>query len=376
MSQNGFESDIDVERPVNFASGQDSDLIVAVKNALLLFRQFGFLSSVRASFVAVAVFVFSYAIKPEYRATMKVIPYRSAAPASGLSSLAGLAGFRLPNGVMDQTISEDMYPTVIRSLDFQRKLAEMPLVFQGESELISALDYFQRPTNQSLIVRFTSALSNVPSYTLELLRGSPPVYESKVGGGNVKLESLDREYVAAVKAIGGRVSLATDKKTFVLDVSATMPDPYAAADIVRSAVSLLAAEIIRYETSKARDQLDYLLRELESARGRLALADRRLADFADRNRAVSSEVALVERRRLQDEYDLAFEVFRQFSREVEQAKIKVNQDLPVFATLENVTVPSVRAKPHRVQMAFRAFFVSLALMMIFQWWRNQRSSVR
>ena len=85
----------------------------------------------------------AFGSKAEYSASTKLLPYRNAASAGGLSSLAGLAGIRLPAGVADQTITADLYPVIARTLDFLVSVAEAPLRFATTSEPTSMIQYFR-----------------------------------------------------------------------------------------------------------------------------------------------------------------------------------------------------------------------------------------
>jgi len=140
-----------------------------------------------------------------------------------------------------------------------------------------------------------------------------------------------------------------------------MPDRFAAADLVQTASQRLMQRIINYENRKAAEQLAFVAEQHKLSKQRYETAQRALAEYQDRNRSLVGAVAQVQKERLQGEYDIAFQVFQKFSLELEQARIKKNQDTPVFTVLERVAVPNVRTKPQR------ATIVVIAMMLGVLW---------
>ena len=56
-----------------------------------------------------------------------------------------------------------------------------------------------------------------------------------------------------------------------------------------------------------------------------------------------------------------FSVYQQLSGELQLARIKKNQDTPVFTVLEQVTVPNQRSSPNRTRILFMAIVIGLAV---------------
>lgn len=295
----------------------------------------------------------------EYTAKTRILPYRSGVGAvGGLSGLAGLAGIRLPTGSADQTITADLYPEVAKSQDFRIDVAETPLYFSSLGRTASTVEYFRdlRDTPPTeLIATYTFGL---PSQLSALLRGSTPAVAAQAPSDSVpRLASYDRKFLKMVKQLDRRLSVTMDRRTSVITITGQLPDPYAAADLVRVTSDQLMKRIIDHESRKAGEQYRFVNEEYRLAKGRFEGAQRDLAAFADRNRTLMSATAQIERDRLQRAYDLAFEVYQQFSRELEQARIKMNQDTPVFAVLEQVSVPTDRTSPRRAQIMVVALFI-------------------
>jgi uncharacterized protein involved in exopolysaccharide biosynthesis len=164
--------------------------------------------------------------------------------------------------------------------------------------------------------------------------------------------------------------ISIDRKTSVITINGTMPDPYAAADLVRVTSSRLMEEIIKYESRKAGEQFMFVNQQYGQAKNRYERAQREIALFADQNRSLMSAVSRINQERLQREYDISFEMYQQFSRDLEQARMKMNQDTPVFTVLERVSVPNDRVSPRRVRILLFSVFLGTFAGVLVVWARQ------
>lgn len=312
----------------------------------------------RALAVTVSIgLLIAFTSPKEYSASTKLLPYRTGANMSGLSGLAGLAGIRLPAGGADQTITADLYPVIAKTLDFRISVAETPIRFAPTGPPVTMVKYFQdhRPVLDAMVGYLTNLKSSVGSASTA--RGST----ASINGANgVPLRVFDRDYLKIVQDLDKRLLVNIDKKTSVISITGIMPSPYAAADLVQTASERLMQRIIDYEAKKAGEQLRFIEEQYNQARARYQLAQQNLAIFADRNRSLVSPLAQIERDRLQSEFNVAFEVYQQLSGELQLARIKKNQDTPVFTVLEQVTVPDKKSSPRRSRILLIAIFVGLA----------------
>ncbi|MDZ7808047.1 MAG: hypothetical protein U5K71_13160 [Gracilimonas sp.] len=61
-----------------------------------------------------------------------------------------------------------------------------------------------------------------------------------------------------------------------------------------------------------------------------------LADFRDSNQGALTNRARTQEQQLQSEYDLAFNLYNGLTQEYEQAKLRVQEETPVFKVLQPV----------------------------------------
>ena len=81
-------------------------------------------------------------------------------------------------------------------------------------------------------------------------------------------------------------------------------------------------------------------------------AQQRLASFRDRNKNVSLATAKAEEERLTSQYNLVYGVYSELSKQLEQSKIQVKQETPVFTIIEPISVPTKKSKPNRPLILF------------------------
>ncbi|MHB1097287.1 MAG: hypothetical protein ACYC3F_14070 [Gemmatimonadaceae bacterium] len=309
----------------------------------------------------------------EYTASTKILPYRfTGASASGLSGLAGLAGIRLPAGASDPTITADLYPDVANTVDFRISVAETPLRFTTLAQPISTVRYFQDVSEGSVLDVVNNFTIGLPGKILQVIRPAPKPLVVPDSSGRSPLAYYSREYLKVVDGLRQRLTVNIDRKTAIITIVGTMPDAYAAADLVKVASERLMERIIDYESRKAGEQRRFVEEEQRRARDRFEQAQRQLATFTDRNRGTLSATAQIEAQRLQSEYNLAFELYRQFSTEREQSRIKQNQDTPVFTVLEQVVVPNSRSRPRRSMDLLVALLSGFCVGLGIIWWRHYR----
>jgi uncharacterized protein involved in exopolysaccharide biosynthesis len=298
---------------------------------------------------------------PEYRSQTLLVPYRSATNAGGLSGLAGLAGLRLPaGGGRDVVITADLYPDLAQTFDFRSTVASEPIAFTDRDTLLSPVAFFSseyQPSAVELVAQYTLGLREVIGAAWEesTRDSSGPVVPANAP------PRIPAGFERIVRKVGERLSVTTDRRTGIISISAQMPDPVAAASLAQATADRLTEVVIAYEVQKADEQLRFLETQYSESESRYNAAQRALAAFADRNRMLQSATAQIERERLQREVDAAFEVYQQFSREREQARIKRSQDTPVFTVLQRATVPNERVSPRRALIVLVAALIGLLI---------------
>jgi uncharacterized protein involved in exopolysaccharide biosynthesis len=160
-------------------------------------------------------------------------------------------------------------------------------------------------------------------------------------------------------ALYSKVGGTYDKKTGVLGITSTMPDPNVAADVVRHSLAYLTDYITTYRTEKARREVAFLNQQVAAAKQRYQVAELTLSTYRDQNRSVFLNTAKIEEQRIQAEFLLAQDLYNTLSKQAEMAKIKVQENTPVFKVLEPARIPLKKSGPKRGLILFGAAVAGL-----------------
>lgn len=282
----------------------------------------------------------------EYTATTTIVPQTSSSAnkLGGLSSLAAMAGFNLDNATSGEILSPTVYPEIVSSVPFQIDLMNIPFSFAEVNHPVSLYEYYSeisKPGVLSLIGKYTIGL---PGVIISAIKGDS---EQKTNPENKGPIALTKKQEKVRKMISELVTLNLDSKQGFITLQAAFPEPLLSAQVADQARELLQKYITRFKIEKASDKLSFIEQRYEEKKKEFEKTQTRLAYFSDQNKNVTSAVARTEEVRLQGDYTIAMNVYNELSKQLEQAKIQVKEETPVFSILEPAMVPSEKSKPKK-----------------------------
>jgi uncharacterized protein involved in exopolysaccharide biosynthesis len=312
-----------------------------------------------------------------YTSSVRLLPYQSSS-AGGLSGLAGLAsltGFKLPQagtGQAGNVVMVPHYSELIQSHNFLSKIVDTPIYFGGLNQEVSYREYKEK---QESINWAAKVLGGIKSYTiglpgkiLAMFRHSPD--HQKGSNAPEELTVVNEEYGALLDNIREQINVSVDDETAIIDIVVQMPEPFAAADMAGLISEELKKEIILFETRKDEEQVRYLEEQYATAKDRYQRAQRTLASYSDRNRAIFSAVDQVGIKAVESDFTVALELFRNLSVELENAKIKKAKDTPSFLILQTPLVPIKKSSPNTVSLL--GSFFGAGILVFAAWFYIQK----
>lgn len=150
---------------------------------------------------------------------------------------------------------------------------------------------------------------------------------------------LNEEDAKKLEGLRKQISADVDKKTAITTLSVTLQDPKVTATIADSVVSKLQQYITAYRTSKAKEDCQYLEKLYKERQQEYYDAQQRYARYVDANSNVVFQSTMAERERLQNDMNLAYQVYSQVAQQLQVARAKVQEEKPVFAVVEPAVVP-------------------------------------
>ena len=311
----------------------------------------------KACGIAVIVaLVVAFSIPKEYATSVTLAPEVGGRSSSGnLGALAAMAGVNLRTSAGEDALSPELYPDIVSSTPFLTSLFDVR-VQDGEAEIDTTLyvylkDY-QRAPWWGVI---TSAPFRAIGWVSSLFKD-----EAEEQGGAAELNPfhLTQEESNIANALSGRIAVDVDKKTGVTTLTVTMQDPLISASLTDTIMHSLQNYITDYRTNKARHDLAYMEKLYKEARQEYMEAQEKYASFADTNLDLNRLIYRAEQERLQNEMNLAFQVYTQVAQQLQMAKAKVQEITPVYTVVQPATVPLSAAKPSK--MLILVAFVFLA----------------
>jgi len=292
----------------------------------------------------------------EYTATTTIVPQTSSSSSKlgGLSSLAAMAGFNLDNATSGDILSPIVYPEIVSSVPFQMDLMNIPFSFAEVNHPLSLYEYYSeisKPSVVSLIGKYTIGL---PGVIISAIRGNS---EQKTVTENKGPIALTQKQEKVRKMIASRVTLNLDAKQGFITIQTAFPEALLSAQVADQARELLQKYITRFKIEKASNKLLFIEQRYEEKKKEFEKAQIRLASFSDQNKNVTSAVARTEESRLQGDYTIAMNVYNELAKQLEQAKIQVKEETPVFSILEPAMVPRERSKPKKSLIVFIWLFL-------------------
>ena len=308
---------------------------------------------------AVIGLVIGFSLPKSYYASVTLAPETQQKIGSGVSSIATMMGVTLDNSV--DAISVEMFPDVVASTPFIYNLLDLPVTFvRKDSTMTTSLADYMMEYQKS------PWWSHVMSAPFKLLSWLKSIGKEEVEGVEEELDpqNLPARYRSVVKALSRGISVSVDKRIGKISISLEMQDPRVVATVVDAVTNNLIEYMTNYRTSKVRQDVNNLTITYNQRQQDYYNAQKQFADYVDANQNVVSRSAMIEFERLQQEMNLAYNVYSQVAAQLEAARIKVHEAKPVFAILEPVCIPHRPCAPSKAKLlvvfTFLAFCASVA----------------
>jgi len=313
--------------------------------------------------VAVVVaLVVGFSIPKEYTTTVMLAPEVEGGSRSlgGLSALAGMAGINMNAGESSDALYPDLYPDIVSSVGFTTELFPVS-VEDEEGELKTTLYNYLKEEQRS---PWWSAILSLPFKCIGWITSLFQDEEENVGQG-IDPFRLTKDETSVVKMLNERISVSVDKKTSVITLSVTMQDPLISATMTDTVMQKLQNYITEYRTNKARHDLDFTQKLYDEAQKKYYVAQQAYADYVDMNQNISLRSVQTRQERLQNEMNLAYNLYNQTAQQLQLAKAKVQENTPVYTIVQAATVPLKASKPSKLMILVG--FVFLAGVMSVGW---------
>ena len=295
---------------------------------------------------AVIGLVAGFSIPKTYKSSVILAPETQQKANSSVSSIASMMGVNLNNSV--DAISVEMFPDVVHSTPFIFELFDLPVTFERKDSVIttSLISYMLEYNKEPWWIPVLKAPIKFLSWCINLIDKD----NEQVENGPLNPYNLPKKERDVIKHFTKTIIVKVDKKSLKTEIILEMQDPDVVATVLNAIVDNLKTYMSDYRTSKARQDVDNLSVICEERKADYYEAQQAYARFIDANKNVIRQSAQAERERLQQEMNLAYQVYSQVATQLEGARIQEQQAKPVFAILDPVIVPLKKAAPSKAKL--------------------------
>ncbi len=287
------------------------------------------------SFIFVLVGVAAALLSPVvYTSSTTFINSQSESPsASGLSGVASLVGINLGGVSSGSEIPPTMYPQIGESVEFKRSLLKS---YVDEKKQIKLEEFLAN--NNGVKTPITE--NNNKLFISE--------YEDKL-----------------FNLIGKTISISVDQQDGFITILANMPNSEYAANMCINARELLQKTVIDNRIKSAKQKLEYSENQLAEKRIEFEEVQNKLAYFNDSNLNLVTSSVINERDKLEAEFQIINAVMIELSKQVEQRKLQVSEDTPVFSIIKEASMPVLRSSPKRTKMVIIYGLIGLVVSILY-----------
>ena len=132
-------------------------------------------------------------------------------------------------------------------------------------------------------------------------------------------------------------------------MSVTMQDAHIAACLTDSVMCRLQNYVTNYRTNKARQDFEFQKGLFERKKKEYEIAQENYAKFSDANKNIILQSYRAEQVRLENEMNLAYQVYTSVAQQLQIAEAKVQEITPVYTIVEPATIPVKASKPSKAR---------------------------
>ncbi|BBD44471.1 Lipopolysaccharide biosynthesis protein [Petrimonas sp. IBARAKI] len=305
-----------------------------------------------------------------YSASSTIVPQSSQRNTGNLGGLASMMGVNLASSMTGETLSPTVYPNIVKSVPFCREIMQMPIPVKKSSTPITLYEYYnykqyQQKNLLNAIKKYTIGLPGVILSSIHKNTSNEEAavaYTDTISGEVLSLTSKERK---AISLIQQNILFESNSRDGYIKLGYSFAEPEAAAAIADHLFKTLEKYVKDYKAQKQQDNLLFVESNYSEARKDFLQKQTNLAAFQDANRGLVSAMARTTERRLSSEYDIAFTVYNELAKQLEQAKLSVKESTPVLTIIDPVVVPQQRSTPRRSMII--AVFLFLGLIVSTGW---------
>ena len=306
-----------------------------------------------------ASIVIAFSIPQKYTVSITLSPEMGGGKSGG--GLASMAASFLGGNISSDSpdaLNATLAPDIVASTPFLLELLDARIINQDntlDTTFTAYLDEQQSPWWGYILQLPGKAFNSIKS-----LFKDEDKYMTSTEVSRSNIIELNRKDLQKLRRLRQLITAEMDTKTAITTLTVTLQDPKVAATIADSVVSKLQQYITAYRTRKAKEDCQYLEKLYKERQQEYYDAQQRYARYVDANSNVVFQSTLAERERLQNDMNLAYQVYSQVAQQLQVARAKVQEEKPVFSVVEPAVVPLNPSGTSRKVIVLGFIFLAVA----------------
>lgn len=297
--------------------------------------------------------IIALSIPKQYTVTVTLSPEMNGdSKGGGLASLASSFLGGGTSGSSSDALNVTLAPDIVASTPFVLELFNTRVqTLDGELDttLVTYLDEQKTPWFSYIVKAPGMAIGAIKSLFTEKVDTTATLNPFQL---------TEKEY-QKVEGLRKAITAEVDKKTAMTTVTVTLQDPKVTAIVADSVVAKLQQYIIDYRIKKAKEDCAYLEELYHERQQEYYEAQSKYAHYFDTNRNIAFQSVRAEQERLQNDMNLAYQVYSQVAQQLQVARAKIQEEKPVFAVVEPATIPLLPSGTSRKVILLSIVFLTV-----------------
>ena len=277
-------------------------------------------------------------------------------PSSSISSLASLAGINFSSLGSENSIPPNLYPQIINSPDYNLNLLNSKI--KPSDKEITIRKYLKD------IISKKNLFTYIKEYTIGLPKKATNFFKNiftksknENSASSKEIYKISEEDSKLFDFLDNKLNLSINQKEGFITISYLNENKFIGALIVQNAQILLQNKIIEFKIKTSKENLRFTSEQYQIKKLEYENLQDQLAVFNDKNMNISNSLFQNKYDRIKSELSIYEKIVTQLASEVEQAKLQVNKDTPVFTIIDPVSIPFKKHGPNRT------FIVSIFIIL-------------
>jgi hypothetical protein len=330
------------------------------------------------------LFFLDYTISPvefESKATV-MVEQQSSTNNNSLSSILGLSN-NLSNSSNNGILGPEMYTELFKSQVFLNEIIQTKFPLnQNSKDSITLEEYFSNGDNLTFYEKIKNPSKFFSPQNTDL-KNKVAIKENNIDTSensltikkNINPElifsnqippivQIDDKKAAVISIMKKRIKLELKDRN--VSVYTKMPNAFQSAIVGKIVLENLLKYVTAFKTHKQLTQIEFLERRVAESEEKYKNAQQNFAGYKDNTLGIILQSAQTREQILNNELSIAFNIYNQFTVQLEQARVELKKETPYFSILEPITIPGASIEPNLITylIKYLALFVSVTFIVV------------